>query len=275
MSDWLDLYDSEPRSPISVASGIGFSDSGSENTPGGSIDSTSENTATTSEDSIASISEYISNRTSENESSPSNHDETSLVEDSTSQFSLQQSLNEGSVQAEMENIRLFCDNIANNLAQIGLSADMGAFPSASTPRATNTFDISLTIDVSEYERARRLRAARSRQPDEVIDLCSPTTPRRLPSFINLEDYDTPRRARDASREPLPLPPKHEKEVNVSNDNSYKCPVCLEPAHERLPSSTRCGHVFCKVCIETAARTTHKCPLCNKKITARHISRIYL
>ncbi|KAM8721010.1 hypothetical protein ACLKA7_006960 [Drosophila subpalustris] len=74
----------------------------------------------------------------------------------------------------------------------------------------------------------------------------------------------------------PPPAKRAKEVIVlTQDDVYRCPVCLESVRHREPCTTRCGHIFCKTCIEATVRTTHRCPLCQKKITQRQLLRIYL
>lgn len=61
----------------------------------------------------------------------------------------------------------------------------------------------------------------------------------------------------------------------SGHTPFMCPVCMESCLQRQPTSTRCGHVFCKECIEHAIRLTHKCPMCNTKISRSQIFRIYL
>lgn len=123
----------------------------------------------------------------------------------------------------------------------------------------------------------------------VIDLC---TPPRVTGYINLSDPDEQptngaQRARRRTRstgaiDPVdgtsaegPSPPKHARpDLNVSSDALYKCPVCMDDVRQREPNTTRCGHIFCKECIVTAVQSTHKCPLCNKKITLRQLIRLY-
>lgn len=56
---------------------------------------------------------------------------------------------------------------------------------------------------------------------------------------------------------------------------FMCPVCMDSCLQRQPTSTKCGHVFCEVCIKRAIRLTHKCPMCNTKISNTQIFRIYL
>ncbi|KAH8251605.1 hypothetical protein KR038_002872, partial [Drosophila bunnanda] len=75
----------------------------------------------------------------------------------------------------------------------------------------------------------------------------------------------------------PSPPKRScpKLDQSEAEESYKCPVCLENVRRREPVSTNCGHVFCKDCLVAAINSVHKCPLCNKKITRRQFTRIYL
>ncbi|EDV94669.1 GH22295 [Drosophila grimshawi] len=92
------------------------------------------------------------------------------------------------------------------------------------------------------------RSARSLVPDVIIDLCTPEA--------------SGRRQQVDKR-------------NTSVEEPYKCPVCLESVLKKEPSSTRCGHIFCKICIQAAEHATHKCPLCNKKISRNSIFRIYI
>ncbi|KAH8243566.1 hypothetical protein KR032_008608, partial [Drosophila birchii] len=80
--------------------------------------------------------------------------------------------------------------------------------------------------------------------------------------VDLDDPSPPKR-------PCPSFDKSQEE------ESYKCPVCLENVRRREPVSTKCGHVFCKDCLVGAINSVHKCPLCNKKITQRQFTRIYL
>ncbi|XP_068152561.1 uncharacterized protein dgrn [Drosophila tropicalis] len=215
--------------------------------------------------------------TSQSRSSPPTTSQNSSHSPSTSAnvFVLQESLDNSNIAAEIDRIRRFCENVENNLASIGLG-------SASTPRVVrgirprlDTTEPVEIIDLSEqYEAARQL--ARNRPPDAIIDLCTPvatrfTPPRGATQRRRLVDPD-PDCIIDS-----PSPPKRacESADNSQQDNSYRCPVCLESASQREPTSTKCGHVFCKVCIQAAIQSSHKCPICNKKLTARQTFRIYL
>ncbi|KAM8707042.1 hypothetical protein ACLKA7_011190 [Drosophila subpalustris] len=170
---------------------------------------------------------------------------------------------------------------------------------ASTPRVVsarnrrsnyNSQSIDL-VDLSNFDvdLSSRIRAARYIAPNAVIDLC---TPPRFSGLINLSEtgdqsLSAARRARrrrssqvieviDCTPGAGPSPPKQARDLlNVTSEDVYKCPVCLEYVRQREPCTTRCGHIFCRTCIESAVRTTHKCPLCNKKTTQRHLLRIYL
>ncbi|EDW85048.2 uncharacterized protein Dwil_GK14441 [Drosophila willistoni] len=215
--------------------------------------------------------------TSQSRSSPPTTSQNSSNSPSTNanDLVLQESLDDSNLAAEIDRIRRFCENVENNLASIGLS-------SASTPRIVrgnrprlNTTEPIEIIDLSEhYEAARQL--ARNRPPDAIIDLCTPVATRSTPS------RGTAQRRRLEVPDPdciidNPSPPKRtcDSANNSQQDNSYRCPVCLESASQREPTSTKCGHVFCKVCIQSAIQSSHKCPICNKKLTARQTFRIYL
>ncbi|KAH8295002.1 hypothetical protein KR018_005223 [Drosophila ironensis] len=75
----------------------------------------------------------------------------------------------------------------------------------------------------------------------------------------------------------PSPPKRAcTSMNQSQkDDPYSCPVCLEGVRNREPVSTKCGHVFCRACIDTAIRTTRKCPMCQKRLTAKSYFRLFM
>ncbi|XP_017130601.1 E3 ubiquitin-protein ligase RNF4-like [Drosophila elegans] len=143
------------------------------------------------------------------------------------------------------------------------------------------------IDLSHLELIPRIRSARNRAPDAVIDLCTPDRPISRPlNFPSDDSYTGPRRRRtfaqsSASSQVVDVedvsPPKRiQPDPNVSQkEDSYKCPVCMDSVIKREPVATECGHVFCRECIQTAISVTHKCPMCNKKLTIRQFSRIYL
>ncbi|XP_017016705.1 E3 ubiquitin-protein ligase RNF4 isoform X2 [Drosophila kikkawai] len=129
------------------------------------------------------------------------------------------------------------------------------------------------IDLSNFEFAPPARPPTNRTPDAVIDLCTPdrsSAHRRRSSqqstsnavVVDLDDPSPPKRT---------CPTSDESQM----EESYKCPVCLENVRRREPVSTKCGHVFCKECLVAAINSVHKCPLCNKKMTVRQFSRIYL
>ncbi|CAD6993786.1 uncharacterized protein LOC101455597 isoform X2 [Ceratitis capitata] len=56
---------------------------------------------------------------------------------------------------------------------------------------------------------------------------------------------------------------------------FMCAVCMESCVSNQPTSTKCGHVFCANCIRQAVRLTRKCPMCNTKLTANMLFRIYV
>jgi hypothetical protein len=60
-----------------------------------------------------------------------------------------------------------------------------------------------------------------------------------------------------------------REVHVTEEGSYNCPICLEPPiAARL---TQCGHVYCWPCIKrllhVAAKPYAPCPICTNIVTA--------
>ncbi|XP_023171509.1 E3 ubiquitin-protein ligase complex slx8-rfp subunit rfp2 [Drosophila hydei] len=247
---------------------------------------------------------FESNLTSENSSSsyslrPSHFEQRSgdtldLTNDGW-QDSLEESFRHDLIEAEIASIRLFCEEVDNNLTQIGL----GPVGSNSTPRnlyarrnnresgGNQPEDV---IDLSSLDLYPPRHFERPRTPEAFIDLCTPEPTRRLPAFINLTDSTNEPTAANrrrlyennqstAAAESIDLGfslPKREcLDEHDSSSESYKCPVCLECVRKREPSSTKCGHIFCKSCIETAIASTHKCPLCNKRVAKRSIFRIYL
>jgi len=129
------------------------------------------------------------------------------------------------------------------------------------------------IDLSHLEFVPPIRSARNRAPDAVIDLCTPDgARRRLETHTN--DSPTIQNRRPVLARRIENSPVVDVELSQRED-AYKCPVCMEGVRDREPVSTKCGHVFCRECIQTAISSTHKCPMCNKKLTARQYNRIYL
>ncbi|KAH8382583.1 hypothetical protein KR009_004196 [Drosophila setifemur] len=197
------------------------------------------------------------------------------------------SINVSQMEADIDRINRYCEDV---VAQIGVG-----LPSTSTPTIVRGRRRPPTphphpvevIDLSQLELA-SARSARNRSPDEVIDLCTPdrvypirhrnnrldnrpscsrNTRRRTvdnsTSYVDLDNFSPPKRVRPSDLE------------QSQREGSYKCPVCLEEVRRREPVSTKCGHVFCRECITSAISSTHKCPMCNKKLTIRQFFRIYL
>ncbi|XP_022210948.2 E3 ubiquitin-protein ligase complex slx8-rfp subunit slx8, partial [Drosophila obscura] len=188
-------------------------------------------------------------------------------------------------------VNRYCSEVVSNI-----SSDTSGSRN-STPRtgrrnfhSVNTTPVEV-IDLLNVDDSYR-RTAVNRVPEAVIDLCTPHRPNIPTATIDLDDSDivpTSRRRNHASSSTPttaravsviddcgPSSPKRKaKAQNVSTDDVYKCPVCLESVRQREPSSTKCGHVFCRQCIQTAISTTHKCPMCNKKLSMRQTTRIYL
>ncbi|KAH8277476.1 hypothetical protein KR026_011388, partial [Drosophila bipectinata] len=128
------------------------------------------------------------------------------------------------------------------------------------------------------------RSARNRVPDAVIDLCTPdgpsggrrTRPATGPTGNMRRSLDQEISCVEVVDDDGISPPKRRQLDQSKEDDTYNCPVCLDSVRRREPVSTKCGHVFCRVCIEGAIRTTHKCPMCNKKIpSVRNLFRLYL
>ncbi|XP_033154626.1 E3 ubiquitin-protein ligase RNF4 [Drosophila mauritiana] len=92
------------------------------------------------------------------------------------------------------------------------------------------------------------RACRLNVPTDIIDLCSP-------------EKQSAKRLR--------------RELGDLEDTPYKCPICMENVRRRQPAATPCGHVFCIDCIQKAIEDFRKCPMCNKKITYKQLTRIFL
>ncbi|KPU80446.1 uncharacterized protein Dana_GF16357, isoform B [Drosophila ananassae] len=179
------------------------------------------------------------------------------------------------MEAEIERINRFCEDV---IAQVEI------VPSTSTPtaerssRRISTSPVEV-IDLSNLEFAPPPRSARNRVPDAVIDLCTPDGPRTRPASGPATNS---RRSLNQDISCVEVvddenvsPPKRRQVNQSQQDDTYNCPVCLESVRRREPVSTKCGHVFCRACIEGAIRSTHKCPMCNKKITARQFFRLYL
>ena len=62
---------------------------------------------------------------------------------------------------------------------------------------------------------------------------------------------------------------HIREVHVSEEGSYNCPICLEPpVAARL---TQCGHIYCWPCIKRLLHVSAKhyapCPICTNIVTS--------
>ncbi|XP_017144678.1 E3 ubiquitin-protein ligase complex slx8-rfp subunit slx8 isoform X2 [Drosophila miranda] len=195
------------------------------------------------------------------------------------------------VEAEIERINRYCSEVVSSISPETSGT------ATSTPRmARRVFrpsdtpvDVINLLNVDDTHR----RSAANRVPEAVIDLCTPIRQNIPIATIDLDDYNiaTPpirRRSYASSSTPTTActtsdvvasdvsPPKRKRnDQNQSSGEGYKCPVCLDCVRHREPTSTKCGHVFCRQCIEASIRSTHKCPMCNKKLSIRQVTRIYL
>ncbi|KAM4586719.1 E3 ubiquitin-protein ligase RNF4 [Fundulus diaphanus] len=66
----------------------------------------------------------------------------------------------------------------------------------------------------------------------------------------------------------------------STSGLVSCPICLDLYAEivdsgRLVVSTKCGHVFCSQCLRDALASSHTCPTCRKRLTARQYHPLYI
>ncbi|XP_026850577.1 uncharacterized protein DDB_G0271670 isoform X2 [Drosophila persimilis] len=195
------------------------------------------------------------------------------------------------VEAEIERINRYCSEVVSSMSPETSGT------ATSTPRmARRVFRPSDTpvevINLLNVDDTHR-RSAANRVPEAVIDLCTPIRQNVPIATIDLDDYTIatpPSRRRSYASSSTPTtacttsdvvasgvsPPKRKRnDQNQSSGEGYKCPVCLDCVRHREPSSTKCGHVFCRQCIETSIRATHKCPMCNKKLSIRQVTRIYL
>lgn len=64
-------------------------------------------------------------------------------------------------------------------------------------------------------------------------------------------------------------------IQAAENRKISCAVCLDSPFSNRPSATVCGHVFCGPCIRQALLATKKCPLCNRKISARQVHALYV
>lgn len=100
---------------------------------------------------------------------------------------------------------------------------------------------------------------------EIIDLCSPSSPKR--SRINSD------RKPIEFNMPAPTPVPKPKPVEAPPQNI--CPVCLEDYKKNCPTTTTCGHIFCGPCIKKCVQNYQKCPNCNKKLNMKQLIKIYM
>nr|XP_016935957.2 uncharacterized protein LOC108014373 [Drosophila suzukii] len=195
------------------------------------------------------------------------------------------SRNMADFEAELDGINRYCNRVVQNVINITPTSTSTPTVVRGNRRRSDITPVEV-IDLSHLEFVPPIRSARNRAPDAVIDLCTPDgARRRLETHTNDSPTIHNRRpvlARRIENSPVVdlddvSPPKraHRDPELSQREDAYKCPVCMEGVRDREPVSTKCGHVFCRECIQTAISSTHKCPMCNKKLTARQYNRIYL
>ncbi|XP_032683922.1 uncharacterized RING finger protein C548.05c-like isoform X2 [Odontomachus brunneus] len=55
-----------------------------------------------------------------------------------------------------------------------------------------------------------------------------------------------------------------------------CPICFEPLCSKLkPTTTHCGHIFCAQCLEAHFLKSKKCPTCQRTISLKSCTRLFL
>ncbi|TDG49825.1 hypothetical protein AWZ03_003813 [Drosophila navojoa] len=293
MSNFSDFSLSDSLSPAISAAVVSSPIFGlmENSSPENTVESNSSPENTIESNMTSDNSNASSNRSTQEEPSTDALDLTGDGLPEATRFSLQRDF----LEAELASIQLYCEEVDNNLAQIGL----GPVGTSSTPRvrftrrnnrATGSNEPGEVIDLSLLDLLPPRRSQTARTPEAVIDLCTPEPSRRLPAFINLTDSSNESTAQSRRRLHVNNSPAAAAEPDGGGaskskrgrlDDSeptpepYKCPVCLECVRLREPCSTKCGHIFCKSCIETVISTTHKCPLCNKRATKRSLFRIFL
>lgn len=123
----------------------------------------------------------------------------------------------------------------------------------------------ICIDDSMYMPPARRPVSRIRE-NEVIDLCSPKSPKR--SRINSD------RKPVQFNMPAPTPVPKPKPVEPAPPQNV-CPVCLDDYKKNCPTTTTCGHIFCGPCIRKCVQSYQKCPNCNKKLNMKQLIKIYI
>ncbi|XP_030387682.1 uncharacterized protein LOC115634230 [Scaptodrosophila lebanonensis] len=188
------------------------------------------------------------------------------------------------IDAEIELIHLCCKNIDRNLSSIGLSpARMPALGTSRGISISDNNDVGKDPSSGRDIDAAHVADLHTSIPDwhatAENSLTTNRRSRKMHTFGDSVTQQTLRIVGEASRScnksGTPTATSSKRHRSAFKEDSYKCPVCWESVRQREPVSTKCGHVFCNTCIQSVLRLTHKCPMCNKKMSSRQTFRIYI
>lgn len=107
---------------------------------------------------------------------------------------------------------------------------------------------------------------------DLINIDSPLSRRNVQrNRVNIQQATTSTAPAPAT---VPTPSVANSSLNESIAGRPTCPICMESLFKNNPHSTICGHMFCRPCITQAVQISKKCPLCNKKLTAKGFHPVY-
>uniref|UniRef100_A0A1A8EWK4 Ring finger protein 4 n=1 Tax=Nothobranchius korthausae TaxID=1143690 RepID=A0A1A8EWK4_9TELE len=136
--------------------------------------------------------------------------------------------------------------------------------------------VDLTCDGSEAAGSEAAVVDLTAHNDSVLLVDEGPQKRRIPEgesyVLSSDDEDTPSVLLAAT--------KSMANTSRSAPGLISCPICLDHYSEivnsgRLVVSTKCGHVFCSQCLRDSLRTSHTCPTCRNKLTARQYHPLYV